>query len=138
MQNYTPLNLKSSANQGLFKGRLNRANYLLGSFIIIAFIVFFFLIGLRMALNQISGNVVAPYILLTTFFLFAAIFYGYSFNIRRAHDLNWSGWSILLTLLPIFGFIFLFVLSLKKGTNGSNRYGNVNSKLDFQLLFLGR
>ena len=42
--------------------------------------------------------------------------------IRRFHDLNHSlGW-IFFSFLP-FGGIFLFFILMKKGTDGSNKYG---------------
>jgi len=43
--------------------------------------------------------------------------------IRRLHDVNKSGWMELLVLLPIIGWIWLFVLSVSKGTVGENKYG---------------
>lgn len=43
--------------------------------------------------------------------------------IRRLHDVNKSGWMYLLVLLPIIGWIWLFVLSVSNGTVGENKYG---------------
>ncbi len=46
-----------------------------------------------------------------------------SFQVRRCHDRNRSGWFILLWLLPIlniWGFIELYCLA---GTPGPNQYG---------------
>jgi len=41
-------------------------------------------------------------------------------GIQRSHDMNWSGWTILLALIPLVGFIWLF----KAGSEGANEYGN--------------
>lgn len=43
--------------------------------------------------------------------------------IRRLHDLNKSGWSYLLVLIPLVGPIILLVFYCKEGTHGSNNYG---------------
>ena len=40
-------------------------------------------------------------------------------GIQRSHDMDWSGWTILLALIPFVGLIWLF----KAGTAGSNSYG---------------
>ena len=44
-------------------------------------------------------------------------------NIRRLHDLNKSGWWLLLAFVPIVNFIFMLYVWLMPGTNGWNRYG---------------
>ena len=41
---------------------------------------------------------------------------------RRLHDLGWSGWFSLLNLVPVLGFVLLFLV-LPRGVRGSNRYG---------------
>ena len=42
--------------------------------------------------------------------------------IRRLHDLNASGWYVLLTFAP-FGQLLILWLMFKKGTEGPNKYG---------------
>jgi len=42
--------------------------------------------------------------------------------VRRLHDLNESGWYVLLTFAP-FGQLLILWLMFKKGTPGINRYG---------------
>jgi uncharacterized membrane protein YhaH (DUF805 family) len=43
-------------------------------------------------------------------------------SIRRLHDLNASGWYVLLTFAPFGQFLILWLM-FKKGTEGVNRYG---------------
>ena len=43
--------------------------------------------------------------------------------IRRLHDLNASGWYVLLTFVPFGQFLILWLM-FKKGTVGSNKYGD--------------
>ena len=40
-------------------------------------------------------------------------------TIQRSHDMDWSGWTCLLAMIPFVGFIWLF----KGGTQGENRFG---------------
>lgn len=55
-------------------------------------------------------------------------------TVRRFHDVNKSGWNWLWSLLPIFGWIYFFYLTLKNGDEGVNQYGedpkNKASELD--------
>ena len=43
--------------------------------------------------------------------------------VRRLHDTDRSGWWLLLVLLPIIGWIALFVFYCLAGTRGPNRFG---------------
>ena len=43
--------------------------------------------------------------------------------VRRLHDLGKSGWFMLLVLIPIIGWIWLFVLMVTEGNYGPNQYG---------------
>lgn len=42
---------------------------------------------------------------------------------RRLHDLNLSGWYVLLMLIPLVNFIFTLYLIFAPGSQGSNQYG---------------
>ena len=45
-------------------------------------------------------------------------------QVRRFHDINKSGWWLLLQFIPILGLIaLLYYLGFKKGTEGPNQYG---------------
>jgi uncharacterized membrane protein YhaH (DUF805 family) len=43
--------------------------------------------------------------------------------VRRLHDSNKSAWWILIILVPLAGFIVLFVFSLLDSTPGENKHG---------------
>jgi len=45
-------------------------------------------------------------------------------GVRRLHDLDKSGWWILIGLVPLIGFIVLIVWFASKGTDGDNRFGS--------------
>jgi len=44
-------------------------------------------------------------------------------SIRRFHDINCSGWWTLLFILPVTNIVLLWFM-LKKGTSGTNKYGD--------------
>jgi uncharacterized membrane protein YhaH (DUF805 family) len=43
--------------------------------------------------------------------------------VRRLHDVDRSGWWLLLVFLPILGWFVLFIFTCLDGTRGPNRFG---------------
>jgi uncharacterized membrane protein YhaH (DUF805 family) len=39
--------------------------------------------------------------------------------IQRSHDMDWSGWTVLLMIIPFVGLIWIF----KRGSEDTNTYG---------------
>lgn len=47
-----------------------------------------------------------------------------SLSVRRWHDLNKSGWWVLINLIPVLGWIYsLVMLGFMAGDQGTNQYG---------------
>jgi uncharacterized membrane protein YhaH (DUF805 family) len=46
-----------------------------------------------------------------------------SVGIRRLHDIDRTGWWLLICLIPIIGIIVLLVWACTRGTLGPNRFG---------------
>ena len=44
-------------------------------------------------------------------------------TVRRLHDIDRSGWWILIGLIPVVGGIVLLVFACLEGTRGPNRFG---------------
>ncbi|MCB1917461.1 MAG: DUF805 domain-containing protein [Rhodocyclaceae bacterium] len=44
-------------------------------------------------------------------------------HVMRCHDLDWSGWWVLLSAVPVVGTIFSLVLLAIRGTPDDNRFG---------------
>lgn len=44
-------------------------------------------------------------------------------GVRRLHDLDKSGWWLLLVLIPIIGGLILIYFFVQEGTKGANQYG---------------
>lgn len=45
-------------------------------------------------------------------------------GVQRLHDFGWSGWLILLNLVPLLGSLFPFFMLLMPGNREVNRYGS--------------
>ena len=45
-------------------------------------------------------------------------------SVRRLHDINKSGWYVLLWFLPIIGWIWLLILHCEDSQIGNNQYGS--------------
>jgi uncharacterized membrane protein YhaH (DUF805 family) len=45
-------------------------------------------------------------------------------TIRRLHDINRSGWWILVSFVPVVGGLVLLVFTLLPGTQGMNDFGD--------------
>jgi uncharacterized membrane protein YhaH (DUF805 family) len=77
-------------------------------------------------LALITADTTAGLILggLLAFILFVALaFVSIQFSVQRLHDIGWSGWLWLLTLVPFVGSFFPFVMMIAPGNNTANRYG---------------
>jgi uncharacterized membrane protein YhaH (DUF805 family) len=48
---------------------------------------------------------------------------GIAIGVRRLHDLDRSGWWLLLMFIPLIGAIILLIWHCTKGTDGPNRFG---------------
>ena len=98
------------------KGRIGRLRYLaynLGSYILMvaAAAVLGFTagaLGFPRAAGVLGVLAVIPY------FIFIVLQ-----TIQRSHDMDWTGWTAILALIPFVGLIWL----LNPGTKGGNRFG---------------
>jgi len=69
------------------------------------------------------------------FFWFLGVFFLVNFipfiavAARRLHDVNKSGWFVLIEFIPLIGWIILLVMLIEKGIEGKNRFGDYPLKL---------
>ncbi|WP_420187202.1 DUF805 domain-containing protein [Bacteroides pyogenes] len=54
----------------------------------------------------------------------AIIWFSLAQSVKRLHDLDKSGWFILLCFIPVVGWIFALYMLFADGTVGPNRYGD--------------
>jgi uncharacterized membrane protein YhaH (DUF805 family) len=64
-----------------------------------------------------SGGIIAGLVWL------ALLLPSISLNVRRLHDINRSGWWLLLPIIPIIGVIVLLLFYVSKSVNEGNRFG---------------
>ena len=99
------------------QGRMSRTSFWL---YFVAMFAIFFLYGA--ALNVIEISEVVQ--LIIGFALLPFLLIGIIVQIKRLHDLNMSGWFLLLNLIPCLGGLILLILcGFSKGTPGPNKYG---------------
>jgi len=67
--------------------------------------------------------VVNPLLILWTLASLAFAIPGIAVTIRRLHDTDRSGWSILYGLIPFIGGFILLYFYVQEGTPGPNRFG---------------
>ena len=96
------------------KGRAPRSEYWF-------FVLFIFLWNTAIGLFIESGLYFLEYVnaFVTILFLIAH----FTLSVRRLHDIDFSGWWVLLNLIPVLGTIVLFFFFIKKGTDGHNQFG---------------
>jgi len=56
-------------------------------------------------------------------FTLAVLIPGITLGIRRLHDINLSGWLMLLCLIPVVNVIAVFLLCVIEGNQYDNQYG---------------
>lgn len=96
-----------------FEGRATRAEFWW-------FFLFNFLVGIVFSL---FGTKVGP--VLSSIWGLAILLPQLGLSIRRLHDINRSGWWILLGLIPLVGTIVLIIWWAKEGDSAENQYGPV-------------
>ena len=62
--------------------------------------------------------------LLGTLFELATLIPSLALGARRLHDINRTGWWLLLLFVLVVGWIVLIVWAIKRGDKGPNKYGS--------------
>jgi uncharacterized membrane protein YhaH (DUF805 family) len=105
-----PINLWSA------RGRIGRLRYLayLGASYLLMLPVFL-VAGLIMALTN------SPFVAMAIYAVVGIVYavWAVMMMIQRSHDMGWTGWTVLLAIIPFVALIWLF----KAGTPGRNEYG---------------
>jgi uncharacterized membrane protein YhaH (DUF805 family) len=111
--------LEALKKYAVFHGRSRRAEY--WYFVLFNLIVAVVLAGIDTLLGTFSS---AQNIgLMSGIYSLAVIIPTLAVTFRRLHDIDRSGWWILINLVPLIGTIVLLVFALMDGTPGDNRYG---------------
>lgn len=102
----------------VFKGRARRKEYWM--FALIAF-----LIGIATnVIDLLNGWMLTPAIgVLSALFSLLIFLPNISVSVRRMHDLGYSGWWVMIILLPILGPLLLLMMFCYDGESFPNRFG---------------
>ena len=103
-----------------FSGRSQRKEYWMFTLGVIIAEVVIMTVEAILGINRMVGGLYGP---ILTLFLVALIIPSLAVSIRRLHDLDKSGWFLLLALIPLIGSIILLVFFCTNGTSGPNRFG---------------
>lgn len=105
-----------------FSGRSRRMEYwmftLIHSIIVLALCTG--IVGFGLLRQPVIGA--TSYLLLAAYGL-AVLVPSFAVTVRRLHDIDKTGWWILICLVPVIGGITLLVMTVLDGTQGSNQYG---------------
>ena len=113
-----------------FKGRVGRMEYFgsifAGMLLLLfplALLAFWFGFMLEYWQPAIAEGEAWARIILGIAIIFAYFISNMSFSVRRAHDIGWSGWTYLVSFIPFVGFVYEFILLLRRGMVRNNVYG---------------
>jgi uncharacterized membrane protein YhaH (DUF805 family) len=118
-----------------FKGRLSVLGYMARSALLLLAmaaigVAFYFSLGGMSGLLSVENSQMGtlPLVMSVVFALsfIPFMWIGMALLAKRLHDINRSGWWMLLTLVPIVGMIYALYISLKPGNPEDNHFGVVN------------
>ena len=98
-----------------FKGRAPRSEYWWWVLAVIVVNIILNIID-----NIIFGPTMQP---ISALFSLAILLPSIAVGIRRLHDLDRTGWWLLVSFIPIIGALILIYFFVQKGTDGENRFG---------------
>ena len=123
-----------------FNGRLNRKPYICRGIaatfisIALAFLLFFIFTGFPPSRQYKYPEYVWLHVTLFILIFVLTIWVGFSLGVRRCHDMDKSGWWLLLGLIPYINVAWGLYLIFKRGTIGQNKYGDDPIRNDFDRI----
>lgn len=98
------------SNYATFSGRARRSEYWW-------FVLFNIIVAVVLALVMGGNN------LANSLWSLAVLLPSLAVGARRLHDIDRTGWWLLISFIPVIGLIVLIVFFATKGTAGPNRFG---------------
>jgi len=106
-----------------FEGRARRKEYWM--FILFNILISFVIGILGAIIGETGGLITVSLSGLYSLFIFIP---SIAVTVRRLHDTNRTGWWILISLIPFFGAVILFIFMILDSDPNANAYGE-NPKL---------
>ena len=98
-----------------FSGRAQRSEY---------WYFFLFYLLIYIALAFVAAALGTAGVALIALFLLAMIIPSLSVGVRRLHDIDRSGWWLLISFIPLIGAIVLIIFAVQDSDPGENRFGS--------------
>ena len=76
-----------------------------------------------MIIGYENSGLLTAWSLLSMVVMLALVIPGFAVAVRRLHDVDKSGWWLLIGIIPLVGAIVLIYLSAQPGTRGANGFG---------------
>ncbi len=121
--------LKALKQYADFSGRAQRAEYWF-------FVLFNIVIGLILGfIDSFIGtfNIVTGIGLLEGIYNLAILIPFIAVSVRRLHDIGRTGWWLLILLIPVIGFIVLFIFFVQDSNPGENQYGDNPKRENYEF-----
>jgi len=103
-----------------FNGRAGRAEFW---YYMLFYIIIALVLSLVSSFLFSSGTEGGGRSMLSSLLSLALLLPSLGVSIRRLHDIGKSGWWVLISLVPLIGFIVLIIFYVKDSQPGSNEYG---------------
>jgi uncharacterized membrane protein YhaH (DUF805 family) len=97
-------------NYANFNGRATRQEYWMFTLFNGVFSMMVTIVGINLGIGYLS-----------ILYSLAVLIPGFAVAVRRLHDVNKSGWWLLIMLIPLFGIIWLLVLMCTASKPDENR-----------------
>jgi uncharacterized membrane protein YhaH (DUF805 family) len=110
-----------------FSGRSRRKEY--WSFVLLNVLIgvvvgLVFLVGYYADMSQTEMDTyLMPILYLAGLASIVFLIPGIAVTVRRLHDTDRSGWTVLWALVPLLGALLLILFYVTEGTQGPNRFG---------------
>jgi uncharacterized membrane protein YhaH (DUF805 family) len=102
----------------VFSGRSRRKEYW---FFVLFSIIISIVLGV---IDAMIGTQTATGVgILSAIYMLALLIPSIALSVRRLHDINRTGWWVLIGFIPLIGTIVLIIFALLPGTPGNNDYG---------------
>lgn len=99
-------------------GRIGRVRYLAWSAVVFfAALGLYLIAAMAMAVSPVVGGILMVAIIIP------AVVISVQIGVQRLHDIGWSGWLLLVNLIPVVGSVFALIMLVVPGTADANRYG---------------
>ena len=120
--------------------RLNRKPYICRGIAVtfvstaLAFLLFFIFAGFPPSRQYKYPEYIWLHVTLFILIFVLTIWIGFSLGVRRCHDVEKSGWWLLLGLIPYINVAWGLYLIFKRGTIGQNKYGDDPIRNDYDRI----